>query len=128
MTDRIILELPPFFQRLYESFNAMRTGFKKGCRPLIFLDGCFLKGEFKGKLLSAVARDANNNMYPIAFAIVEAELKHSWIWFLETLLGDLRAAPHGGWTFMSDRQKVILYIFLLSLDRIIPGKYVNYSF
>ena len=106
MTDRITPELPPFFQRLYVSFNAMRTGFKMGCRPLICLDGCFLKGEFKGKLLSVVAGDANNNMYSVAFAIVEAELKDSWIWFLETLIGDLGTAPQGGWTFMSDRQKV----------------------
>ncbi|KAB1203081.1 hypothetical protein CJ030_MR8G005531 [Morella rubra] len=59
----------------------------------------------------ATLRDANNNMYPVAFAIVEAELKDSWIWFLETLLGDLGAAPHGGWTFMSDRQKGLVPAF-----------------
>lgn len=49
----------------------MKKGFKGGCGPLICLDRCFIKGEFKGQLLSVVARDPNNNMYPVAFAVVE---------------------------------------------------------
>jgi hypothetical protein len=57
----------------------MKRGFLEGCKPIIGVDGCFLKGPFKGQLLSAVGRDGNNNMYPIAFAIVEAEVKDSWV-------------------------------------------------
>ena len=46
-------------------------------------------------------------MYPIAFAVVEAEVKDSWIWFLETLVSDLGThARHARPTFISDRQKV----------------------
>jgi hypothetical protein len=62
--------LPPKFGRIYVSLTAMKKGFLEGCRPIIGVDGCFLKGPYKGQLLSAVGRDENNNMYPIAFAIV----------------------------------------------------------
>uniref|UniRef100_A0A2N9EU15 CCHC-type domain-containing protein n=1 Tax=Fagus sylvatica TaxID=28930 RepID=A0A2N9EU15_FAGSY len=93
-----------YCETLKETNAATRTGFKKGCRPLIGLDGCFLKGSYKGHLLSAVARDANDNMYPICVAVVEAECKASWSWFLSTLLKDLGEVA-GGWTFISDRQK-----------------------
>ncbi|MBA0818483.1 hypothetical protein Gohar_022183 [Gossypium harknessii] len=34
-------------------------------RPLIRLDGCFLKGLFKSEFLTAVGRDTNNQMFPI---------------------------------------------------------------
>lgn len=57
--------------------------------------------------MSAVSRDANNNIYPIAMAVVEAETKDSWSWFLETLVGDLgQCGSTRGWTFISDLQKV----------------------
>jgi hypothetical protein len=55
--------------------------------------------------MAAIGRDANNNMYPIAMAVVEAETKDSWTWFLEALVADLGPTPHG-WTFISNRQKV----------------------
>ena len=37
----------PTFKRLFISFEAMMTGFKRGCRPFIGVDGCFLKGPTK---------------------------------------------------------------------------------
>jgi hypothetical protein len=47
-------------------------------------------------------------MYAIAFAVVEAETKDNWVWFLETLIADLGShEKHGRPTFISDRQKVI---------------------
>jgi hypothetical protein len=55
----------------------MKQGFLEGCRPVIGLDECFLKGPYKGMLLAAVGRDANNNMYPIAIVVVEVEIKES---------------------------------------------------
>jgi predicted Rdx family selenoprotein len=75
--ERPCLDVAATFQRLYVCLAATRTGFKEGCRPLIGLDGCFLKGSYKGHLLSAVSRDANDNMYPICVAVVESECKAS---------------------------------------------------
>ncbi|KAL0312129.1 UNVERIFIED_CONTAM: hypothetical protein Sradi_5612200, partial [Sesamum radiatum] len=45
---------PPVFEKLYFSLFAMKSAFLSGCRPLIGLDGCFLKTCFKGQLLVAV--------------------------------------------------------------------------
>ncbi|KAK8673509.1 hypothetical protein V6N13_111840 [Hibiscus sabdariffa] len=47
-------------------------------RPFVSLDGCFLKGMLEGALQVAVGMDANNQMYPIAWALVESETKYSW--------------------------------------------------
>ncbi|XP_072054976.1 uncharacterized protein [Arachis hypogaea] len=79
----------PLFNRLYISLDACKKGFKAGCRPLIGLDGCFLKGYFGGHLLSAVGQDANNSFFVIAFAVVETENTESWKWFLSILHDDL---------------------------------------
>ncbi|KAK8713340.1 hypothetical protein V6N13_148561 [Hibiscus sabdariffa] len=51
--------------------QACKDGFKAGCRPIIGLDGCHLKGYHGVHLLTVVGIDANDCIYPIAFAIVE---------------------------------------------------------
>ncbi|XP_048491334.1 uncharacterized protein LOC125492672 [Beta vulgaris subsp. vulgaris] len=66
------------FERMYLCFDALRRGFLDGCRPFISLDGCFLKAPYGGQLLVAVGRDGNNQMFPIAWAVVEVESKDSW--------------------------------------------------
>ena len=48
------------FRRLYICFKPLAEGFVNGCRQFIGLDGCFLKTEAKGQLLSAVGKDGNN--------------------------------------------------------------------
>ncbi|XP_062145318.1 uncharacterized protein LOC133852563 [Alnus glutinosa] len=57
---------------------ACKDGFKQACRPVIGVDGCFLKGRYGGQLLATVGRDPNDNIYPIAMPVVEAETKDSW--------------------------------------------------
>jgi hypothetical protein len=94
------------------SLAECNEGFRKACRPMIDVDGCFLKGRYGGQLLAAVGRDPNDNIYPIAIAVVEAETKDSWSWFLETLVGDLGPTDSTGWTFISDRKKV-MYVCLV---------------
>ena len=49
-----------------------------GCRPLIGLDGCFLKGPAGGVPLSIVSHDANNQIFPMAVAVVDSECQISW--------------------------------------------------
>ncbi|XP_059441949.1 uncharacterized protein LOC132174284 [Corylus avellana] len=79
MVDRPNPSVLPKFGRLYLSLAAMKKGFLEGYRPVIGVDGCFLKGPLKGQLLATVGRDVNNTTYAIAFAIVEAKTKDSWI-------------------------------------------------
>ena len=50
-----------------------------------------------------MARDENDNMFPIAYATIEAELKDSWPWFLDMLLDDIGLIEHNGWVFMSNK-------------------------
>ncbi|KAL5579553.1 hypothetical protein UlMin_011995 [Ulmus minor] len=68
----------PVFERIYICFQACKQGFRGGCRLIVGLDGCHLKANHKGQILSAVGIDANNGMFPIAFSVVESECKDSW--------------------------------------------------
>ena len=81
-------------------------GFHNGIRPIISLDGCHLKGVYGGQLLSAVRRDGNDNLFPIAMAVVEAETKDSWTWFLMELTEGIKAQEKMKSSWISDRQKV----------------------
>ncbi|GKC05382.1 hypothetical protein Tco_0996992 [Tanacetum coccineum] len=78
-----------YFKRFYVCFKAMKHGWTAGCRKVIGLDGCFLKGTINGELLTAMGRDANNQMFPIAWAVVTVENKDNWLWFLVSLGDDL---------------------------------------
>ena len=60
----------------------VKKGRKVGCMPIIGLDGCFLKTQFKGELLVALRRYGNEQKYPIAWACVRNETKVNWTWFL----------------------------------------------
>ncbi|GJV38187.1 hypothetical protein Tco_1410664 [Tanacetum coccineum] len=57
------------FKRMYICFKGVKDGWLARCRKLIGLDGCFLNHTCKGELLIAIGRDANNQMYPIAWAV-----------------------------------------------------------
>ncbi|WOL04516.1 hypothetical protein Cni_G13237 [Canna indica] len=41
----------------------MKTEFKDACRPIICINGCFLKRLYRGQLLSAIANDVNDEIY-----------------------------------------------------------------
>lgn len=95
------------FERFYVCFDACKKGFLAGCRKVIGLDGCWFKGSNTGQLLCAIGRDANNQMYPIAWAAVATETYDSWYWFLGLLQKDLNINIGGdGWVVISDQQKV----------------------
>ena len=93
----------PTFERIYVCFEACKLGFLAGCRSIIGVDGCHLKGAYKGKVFVAVSKDGNDNLYPIAYTVVEAERKETWLWFIDLLLRDVGSCNP---TFISDRQKV----------------------
>ncbi|XP_027086746.1 uncharacterized protein [Coffea arabica] len=74
-------------------------------RPLIALDGCHLKGTYRGQLLTAIAVDPNNGWWPIAWTVVEREATEQWAWFLKYLNDDLEIENQFHYTFISDQQK-----------------------
>lgn len=56
------------FQRIFISIAACIEGFKKGCRPLVELDGTHIKSKWRGAMLAAVGKDANGGFLTLAFA------------------------------------------------------------
>ncbi|KAK6773679.1 hypothetical protein RDI58_028917 [Solanum bulbocastanum] len=96
------------FLRMYICFNALKLGWKEDLRPFIGLDGSFLKGQCKGQLLVAMAQDAQNCFYPLAWAIVDKETTRTWIWFLQLLNNSLNLKDGETVTFMSDMQKGLI--------------------
>nr|XP_027093781.1 uncharacterized protein LOC113714186 [Coffea arabica] len=56
------------FERLYICFAGVKHGFLAGCKQFIGVDDTFLKGLVGGVLLAAVGVDANNGIFPIAYA------------------------------------------------------------
>ncbi|KAL4378422.1 hypothetical protein GQ457_02G034530 [Hibiscus cannabinus] len=93
------------FHRMYICFDALKKGWKEGCRSFIGVDGCFLKNATQGELLVAIGRDGNNQMFPIAWAVVEGEGNESWKWFLTKLMQDLNH-PDGEGDF-DDQLKIL---------------------
>jgi len=58
---------------MFLCFKASIDGFKLGCRPFIGLNGCHLRSKYLGCLLSAISLDENNELFLIAFVVVEGE-------------------------------------------------------
>ena len=63
------------FKFLYICPGALKRGFLDGCRRVISLDACFLKGPWNGQVFVAVGKDANNQMYPIAWGVTQSETR-----------------------------------------------------
>lgn len=59
--------------RLYMCFKVMRMGFMTRSKPIIGLDRCFLKSPLQDQIFSAIGRDTNNQMYPIAYVVFKRE-------------------------------------------------------
>jgi hypothetical protein len=74
---------------------------------VLSIDGTFLTGKYKGTLLVAIAADANNQLLPIAYGLVEGENKDSWLWFLSCLKnGFVKQRPNV--CIISDRNSGLL--------------------
>ncbi|XP_022866127.1 uncharacterized protein LOC111385938, partial [Olea europaea var. sylvestris] len=74
-------------------------------RPVICVDGSHLKGQYKGTLLVAAAQDANLQIYPLAWSVVDRETNASWYWFFAKLKDVINDSNQ--LVFVSDRKKSI---------------------
>ena len=73
------------FNSAFWAFDPCIRGFRH-CRLVISIDATHLCGKYKGKLLIAMATNGNNEIYRLAFVVVESESTESWGWFLACLL------------------------------------------
>ncbi|KAL8127472.1 hypothetical protein AgCh_014400 [Apium graveolens] len=127
-TTRMNEQDSPCFQRFYVCYAELRKGWKEGCRPILGLDGCFLKTVCGGQLLSAVGRDGNNSIFPIAMAVVETESYDSWEWFLMLVIEDLGLGTGYGYTFISDQQKGLIKAVKELLPHIEHGNCTRHTY
>ncbi|XP_021728764.1 uncharacterized protein LOC110695848 [Chenopodium quinoa] len=117
VVDSLSNPQPPLFMRMFVFLRPLKDGFLRGCRPIIGVDGCHLKGAYPGQILVVVSKDGNNSIYPLAWATVEIENRETWQWFLESLIELLGSDDGAGFTFMSDRQKGLVE----ALNAVVPA-------
>nr|GEW80811.1 hypothetical protein [Tanacetum cinerariifolium] len=105
----------PWLNKLVGKGREVNAGKCAGKRGKGSAEGYSYKGKGKlgkdksepSKLLTAMGRDANNQMFPIAWAVVEVENKSNWCWFLSLLFDDLNLNDGAGLTVTSDGHKSI---------------------
>ncbi|KAK5786589.1 uncharacterized protein LOC108479164 [Gossypium arboreum] len=108
------------FHRLFIAFHASLSGFLQGCRPLLFLDSIPLNSKYQGTLLAATAADGNDDVFPVAFSVVDAETDENWYWFLLELKAALSTSCPI--TFVADIQKGLRE----SISEIFKGSFHGY--
>ncbi|XP_026442095.1 uncharacterized protein LOC113341434 [Papaver somniferum] len=108
------------FHRIFICFGACKHNYMY-LRPMIYLDATFLTGRYRGALMDATCINGNNSFYPFAFALVSAENKKNWFWFMENLKQVIDGRQI---VFLSDRGEGLLQ----GLPKVFPNSYHNYFF
>ncbi|KAL2897646.1 Uncharacterized protein RDABS01_039429, partial [Bienertia sinuspersici] len=98
-------ERPLFLSCIFISLKPCTDGLITICRGLIGVDSTFLKVDFVGVLLSVVALDGNNEMFPTAWGIVSGEDEETWKFFLYHLKNVLQQGRDNNWCIILDRHK-----------------------
>ncbi|XP_062113929.1 uncharacterized protein LOC133824929 [Humulus lupulus] len=109
------------FKYCFFSLRVSRRRFRT-CRPVLCVEDTFLKTKYGGQMLCAVALDANNHLYPVAFGIVDSENHDSSKYFMSKLkevIGEVEDL-----TFVSDRHASITH----ALETIFPDAYHGASY
>ena len=66
---------------------------------MLFVDASHLSGPYDGTVLGAVALDADNHLFDVAYAMVASENNDDWLWLLSVLsecLGGHEAGDNDG--------------------------------
>ncbi|XP_010513253.1 PREDICTED: uncharacterized protein LOC104789219 [Camelina sativa] len=92
------------FKYLFFSLGAYIAGIKH-MRKVFLVDGTIIKNKFKGVLIAASMQDANFQVYPVAFAVVDAENDLAWTWFFKQL--SLIVLDASDLVLVSDRHRSI---------------------
>ncbi|XP_019238105.1 PREDICTED: uncharacterized protein LOC109218211 [Nicotiana attenuata] len=94
--------------KLLFSYLYMMTSWNH-CRPVIAVDETFLKSKFRGVLMISVSKDANNQIFPLAFGIAESENNNSYEWYFSQLRNAI--GGHENLIFLSDRHQAITKVY-----------------
>ncbi|XP_062007532.1 uncharacterized protein LOC133724718 [Rosa rugosa] len=96
----------------------------QSCRPILFIDATFITNKYKGQIIAASAKDANQGLYPVAYAIVDSENESNWRFFLEVLAEEFAKHPMRRVTFISDRHVGLVSAF----PRVFPNNPHGFCF
>ncbi|XP_021727154.1 uncharacterized protein LOC110694285 [Chenopodium quinoa] len=107
LVDDVYYSNMEVFERVFWTFGPCVEGFKH-CMSVICIDGTHLYGKFKGTLLVATGVDANFQVFPLAFALVEGENISSWSWFLGCIR--VHVTQRDGLCVISDRHAGIIAV------------------
>ena len=88
---KLLMDKENRFEYAFMSLGPSITDFKECCKPLIVINGTHLKGKFLGVLFVAIAKNGNEQIYPIAFGVGDKENDRSWSWFLTKLFHVIRS-------------------------------------
>ncbi|KAM6541244.1 hypothetical protein CsatB_005691 [Cannabis sativa] len=72
------------FKYLYLAYAHSIKGWQH-CRPIIVVDGTFMKSSYRGTLFTASTMDASNNIFPLAFGVGDSENDEAWEYFFTKL-------------------------------------------
>ena len=72
------------FLYFFMALSASISGWQHCC-PVISIDGTSLKNKYGGTFLSVSTLDVNDQIFPLAFCIVDLENNFSWTWFCNQL-------------------------------------------
>ncbi|XP_056691972.1 uncharacterized protein [Spinacia oleracea] len=124
---RALIEIHGGFDESYAHLPGY-YGLRQGVRGFVGVDGAHLKGNYGGVLLSAVALDGNNKLFPFAWGIVSNEDADTWVLKLHLTscgrkwIGDLHQ------TFVRQLEEAFPGLLMLSLFWKATGAYSTFTF
>ncbi|XP_070020845.1 uncharacterized protein [Nicotiana sylvestris] len=92
------------FLYMFYAYGSSIAGWNH-CRPVIAIDATFLKSKYRGVLMISVSKDANNQIFPLAFGIAESENNNSYEWYFSQLRNAIGSREN--LIFLSDRHQAI---------------------
>jgi len=116
------LQSQQHFQRVFWTFKPCIDGFPF-CKPIVQVDETFLYRRYMGTLPVAVAQDGTNNIFPIAFAVVEGETTKACFFFLK--ITRRHVTPQQNLCLMSVRDNSISATFNIPNSGYSEGNYVQ---
>ena len=77
-------------------------------RPLVALDAAHLTSKYKRTFLVASGIDANDEVLPLAWAVIDAENSANWLWFCEHFKQNFGVITRDSSVIISDCDKGLM--------------------
>jgi hypothetical protein len=90
------------FYRTFLCLHAARDAFH-ACRPIIILDACHMKSQYRGIIMCACSHDGEGRIVPLAIAISDKENQDNWMYFVSHLKEAIPSIENPGTVTMGDQ-------------------------